>query len=113
MNGTYLRFYVHENVKHQHRLLYEWLLERAKALGVHGGSAFRAIAGFGRHGVLHEQHYFELAGNLTVKVEFILTDEMADRLLESFARKMSASSTQGYPRSSTSMERKGPPAGAG
>jgi PII-like signaling protein len=83
MNGTYLRFYVHENVKHQHRLLYEWLLERAKAMGVHGGSAFRAIAGFGRHGVLHEQHYFELAGNLTVKVEFILTDEMADRLLAS------------------------------
>jgi PII-like signaling protein len=83
MNGTYLRFYVHENVKHGHRLLYEWLLEHAKALGVHGGSAFRAIAGFGRHGVLHEQHFVELAGDLTVKVEFILTDEMADRLLES------------------------------
>jgi uncharacterized protein len=83
MQGTYLRFYVHENVKHNHRLLYEWLLEHAKSLGVHGGSAFRAIAGFGRHGVLHEQHFFELAGDLTVKVEFILTDEMADRLLES------------------------------
>jgi uncharacterized protein len=83
MNGTYLRFYVHENVKHHHRLLYEWLLEHARAIGVHGGSAFRAIAGFGRHGVLHEQHFFELAGDLTVKVEFILTDEMADRLLES------------------------------
>jgi len=83
MQGTYLRFYVHENVKHNHRLLYEWLLEHAKSLGVHGGSAFRAIAGFGRHGVLREQHFFELAGDLTVKVEFILTDEMADRLLES------------------------------
>ena len=83
MNGTNLRFYVHENVKHPNRLLYEWLLEHARALGVHGGSAFRAIAGFGRHGVLHEQHFFELAGDLTVKVEFILTDEMADRLLES------------------------------
>lgn len=83
MNGTYLRFYVHENVKHHHRLLYEWLLEHARALGVHGGSAFRAIAGYGRHGVLHEQHFFELAGDLTVKVEFILTDEMAERLLES------------------------------
>jgi uncharacterized protein len=83
MNGTYLRFYVLENVKHGHRLLYEWLLEHAKAIGVHGGSAFRAIAGFGRHGVLHEQQFFELAADLTVKVEFILTDEMADRLLES------------------------------
>ena len=43
MQGTYLRFYVHENVKHNHRLLYEWLLEHAKSLGVHGGSAFRPI----------------------------------------------------------------------
>lgn len=83
MNGTYLRFYMHENVKHRHRLLYEWLLQHAKSLGVHGGSAFRAIEGFGRHGVLHAQHFFELAGDMTVEVEFILSDEMADRLLES------------------------------
>jgi PII-like signaling protein len=83
MNGTYLRFYMHENVKHRHRLLYEWLLEHAKANGVHGGSAFRAIAGFGRHGVLHEQHFFELAGDLTIEVEFIVTQEEADRLLDS------------------------------
>jgi PII-like signaling protein len=83
MNGTYLRFYTHENVKHKHRVLYEWLLEHAKSLGVHGGSAFRAIAGFGRHGVLHEQHFFELAGNLTIEIEFVLTDAMADQLLES------------------------------
>lgn len=83
MNGTYLRFYMHENVKHHHRLLYEWLLEHAKSMGIHGGSAFRAVAGFGRHGVLHEQHFFELAGDLTIQVEFVLTDAMADRLLAS------------------------------
>ena len=83
MNGTYLRFYMRENLKHQHRLLYEWLLEYAKSNGIQGGSAFRAIAGFGRHGVLHEQHFFELAGDLPVEVEFILTDAEADRLLDS------------------------------
>lgn len=83
MNGTYLRFYMHENVRHHHQLLYEWLLQHAKRMGVHGGSAFRAIEGFGRHGVLHAAHFFELAGEMTVEVEFILTDEMADRLLES------------------------------
>lgn len=33
MNGTLLRFYVHENRKHRHRLLYEFLLEQAKRLG--------------------------------------------------------------------------------
>jgi len=83
VSGTYLRFYMHENVKHHHQLLYEWLLQHAKRMGVHGGSAFRAIEGFGRHGVLHSQHFFELAGEMTVEVEFILTDELADKLLES------------------------------
>ena len=42
-------------------------------MGVHGGSAFRAIAGFGRHGHMHEETFFELAGELAVKVEFIWT----------------------------------------
>jgi len=82
MRGTYLRFYMHENRKHHGILLYEWLLETAKKAGIHGGSAFRAIAGYGRHGVLHEQHFFELAGDLTVEVEFLLSDEEADRLLD-------------------------------
>ena len=81
MNGTLLRFYVHENRKHDHILLYEWLLEQAKKLGIHGGSAFRAIAGFGRHGVLHEEHFFELAGDMTVEIDFAVTDAEADQLL--------------------------------
>ena len=86
MNGTYLRFYVHENRKHRGILLYEWLLEIAKKAGIHGGSAFRAVAGYGRHGVLHEQHFFELAGDLTVEVEFLLSGEQADRLLDVLQR---------------------------
>ncbi|MEO9135662.1 MAG: DUF190 domain-containing protein [Casimicrobiaceae bacterium] len=81
MNGTLLRFYVHENRKYEHRLLYEWLLEQARQLGIHGGSAFRAIAGFGRNGVLHEEHFFELAGDLTVEINFAVSDEEAERLL--------------------------------
>ncbi len=81
MEGTYLRFYMHENRKHKGVLLYEWLLETAKRSNIHGGSAFRAIAGYGRHGILHEQHFFELAGDLTIEVEFLLTDEQAKALL--------------------------------
>ena len=81
MNGTLLRFYVHENRLHNHVALYEWLLEQAKKLGIHGGSAFRAIAGFGRHGILHEEHFFDLVADLTIEVEFVVTDEEAERLL--------------------------------
>lgn len=82
MNGTYLKFYVHEHRRHHGILLYEWLLERAKKLGIHGGSAFRAIAGFGQQGVLHEDHFFELAGNLPVEVAFMVSDEEAVQFLE-------------------------------
>lgn len=82
MHGSYLKFYVHENRKHNHILVYEWLLEQAKKLDIHGGSAFKAIAGFGRHGILHEDHFFELAGDLAVEVEFIVSDEQAQLLLD-------------------------------
>lgn len=85
MKGTLLRFYVHENRKHRRRLLYEWLLDQAKQLGIHGGSAFRAIAGFGRHGVLHEEHFFELAGDLTVEIDFAVSDDDAQRLIDRLA----------------------------
>jgi len=86
MRGTALRFYMHENRRHHGLLLYEWLLEKAKASGIHGGSAFRAIAGYGRHGLLHEQHFFELAGDVPVVVELIVTEEEARHLLELLGR---------------------------
>lgn len=81
MVGCALRFYMHENQKHQGMLLYEWLLEQAKRRGIPGGSAFRAIAGFGRHGRLHEQSFFEMAADLTVLVEFVVSKDEADALI--------------------------------
>ncbi len=77
-----LTFYVAEKQLHAGMPLYEWLLEEARALGILGGSVFRAIAGFGRHGRLHEETFFELAGELAVKVEFILDDKLAEQILQ-------------------------------
>jgi len=82
MEGSILRFYVHENDRVQHRLVWEWLLEQANRLGLRGGSAFRAMAGFGRHHMLHEERFFELAGTLTIEVEFIVSEEEAQLLFE-------------------------------
>lgn len=82
MQSAYLKFYITENQRHNGALLYEWLLEEAKKLGVPGGSVFRSIAGFGRHGRLHEESFIELAGELPVQVEFVMSAELADKLLE-------------------------------
>lgn len=79
--GHWLQFYTHELHKHGGMVLYEWLLEQAHQQGIAGGSVFRGIAGYGRRGVLHEEHFFELAGDLPVRVEFLVTREEAERLL--------------------------------
>lgn len=81
MNGVCLQFFVTESDRHHGKLAYEWLLDAAQGLGVPGGSAFRALAGFGRHG-RHDAGFFELAGELPVVVEFFVDDAKADRLLQ-------------------------------
>jgi PII-like signaling protein len=86
MEGSFLRFYVHENRRHHGILLWDWLLQQANKMGVRGGSAFRAMAGFGRHHKVHEDHFFELAGSLTVEVEFIVSNTERQELLDLLQR---------------------------
>ena len=86
MQGSFLRFYVHENQRHHQRLVWEWLLEQANALGVRGGSAFRAMAGFGRHHVLHESTFFELAGTLTIDLPASRRSQLVDVVRVEFAQ---------------------------
>ncbi len=85
MERTCIRFYTTESQRHDGWLVHEWLLERAKAIGVPGGTALRAIAGYGRHGKLHEETFFELAGDVPVEVEFITDAPLAEKLLELLA----------------------------
>ena len=85
MPGTYLKFYVQEDHKHHGIATYEWLLEQAKKTGIRGGSAFRAIAGFGRDGKIYEDHFFELAGHLPIEVGFAVKEEEATALLNLIA----------------------------
>ena len=87
MSGTILRFFLQEGDRYKGELLFEWLLEEARRLGVPGGSAFRAVAGYGRHGHLHEQTFFELAGELPVEVVFVTSAENADRILARLSEK--------------------------
>jgi PII-like signaling protein len=42
MQGSFLRFYVHEGQRHRHDAVWEWLLIHANKLGIRGGSALVA-----------------------------------------------------------------------
>ncbi|MBM7130554.1 DUF190 domain-containing protein [Dyella mobilis] len=80
-SGIFLRFYTHVHARHNGLLVSEWLLELAKHHQLGGGSVFRATAGFGRHGVLHHEAFFELADDLPEKIEFLLSEANAQTLL--------------------------------
>lgn len=82
MKAILLRIHVPEGQRHQGMLLWEWLLQRGSELGARGGAAFRPIAGFGRHHVLREQKFFELAGSLNVQIELQMSNEQMQHLLE-------------------------------
>ncbi len=82
MQGTYLKFYAHEYLTHQHTPVYSWLLEQAGNIGIQGGWVFKAIAGFGRHGIFPKDQLLELANDLPVEVVFMVSDDEAERLLE-------------------------------
>lgn len=78
---VYLKFFVVENQRHAGQPVYQWLLRQASKMGLPGGSAFRAIAGFGRHHVLHEAHFYELAGELPMEVVFVVDHDQAMQLI--------------------------------
>src|SRR5712664_645650 len=81
MQGSLLRFYVHQDQRHHHGLVWEWLLMRASKLGIRGCSAFCAMAGFGQHHAVHEDGYLELAGSATIEIEFVVSNTEAQQLL--------------------------------
>ena len=84
MNCVCLQVFVSESSRHHGKLTYEWLLDTAQHIGVTGGSAFQAIAGFGRSH-RHDAGFFELAGELPVVVEFFVEAAVADQLLQAIS----------------------------
>jgi PII-like signaling protein len=84
--GVLLRIFVLEGQRHHGELLYDWLLRRAREMGITGGAAFREIAGYGRHQRLHEQFFFELAGDLPVEVVFATTQPDSEKIMNLLAR---------------------------
>jgi PII-like signaling protein len=82
MQGSFLRFYVHEGQRHRHDVVWEWLLIHANKLGIRGGSAFRAMKGFGRHHRLSGDKLLDFGGSAVIEIEFIVTDQEAQQLFD-------------------------------
>ncbi|MBM3207697.1 MAG: DUF190 domain-containing protein [Chlamydiae bacterium] len=77
MKTVCLRFYTEENKLHEGYLVYEYLLEKAKEFGLSGASVFKGIAGYGRHGKIHKESFFELGSDMPVEVVIITSNDLA------------------------------------
>ncbi len=80
-----LRLFGREGQHHHGQPLHDFLLGIARECGASGATVLRASAGFGRHG-LHEEHFFELGGELPVVVESVLEAVQAEQVLSRCAQ---------------------------
>jgi PII-like signaling protein len=79
MQGYQLTFFTQQSREHGNTLLAEWLVEKAKQLGIRGATLFTGTEGFGHDGRFHSSSYFDLDDQPLQVVMAVSADE-AERL---------------------------------
>jgi len=79
--GCLLRIFIGESDKHEGKLLYEWLVLKARELGLAGATVLRGMVGFGAHSRLHTFKIERLSEDLPIIVEIVDTREKLEKFL--------------------------------
>lgn len=79
MKGFQITFFTQQDRRHGSLALGEWLVQKARKLGVAGATLIAATEGFGHERKLHSAHFFELADQ-PIEVLMALSAVDADRL---------------------------------
>lgn len=80
--GSLLRIFVGESDRHEGKLLYEWIVLKAREMGIAGATVLRGIMGFGAHSRLHTFKIQRLSEDLPVVVEIVDSREKIEEFLE-------------------------------
>jgi PII-like signaling protein len=70
-DGCLLRVFIGESDKHDGKPLYEWLVLKAREMGLAGATVLRGIEGFGAHSRLHTARILRLSEDLPIVVEIV------------------------------------------
>lgn len=81
-DGHLLRIFVGESDRHEKMLLFEWLVLKAREMGLGGATVLRGIMGFGAHSRLHTFKIERLSEDLPVVVEVVDAREKIEAYLE-------------------------------
>lgn len=79
MHGYQITFFTQQDRRQEGRPLADWLIESARAIGVHGATALVGAEGFGHDRRIHSARFFELADQ-PVEVTMVATAEETERL---------------------------------
>jgi PII-like signaling protein len=79
--STLLRLFVGERDRHEHRPLYEAIVQKARAEGLAGATVLRGLQGFGASSVLHTAKLLELSDDLPMVIEIVDSEEKIERFL--------------------------------
>jgi len=79
--GYLLRIFIGESDRHDGRLLYEWLVLKAREEGLAGATVIRGMMGYGAHSRLHTFKIERLSQDLPIIVEIVDTREKLESFL--------------------------------
>ena len=79
--GCLLRIFIGESDRRDGKLLYEWLVLKARERGLAGATVLRGMMGFGAHSRLHTFKIERLSEDLPVIIEIVDTREKLESFL--------------------------------
>jgi PII-like signaling protein len=79
--GHLLRIFVGESDRKDGKLLFEWLVLKAREMGLGGATVLRGVMGFGAHSRLHTFKIERLSEDLPVVVEIVDAREKIEAYL--------------------------------
>jgi len=79
--GYLLRIFIGESDKHDGKLLYEWIVTKAREEGLAGATVLRGMMGFGAHSRLHTFKIERLSQDLPIIIELVDTREKLESFL--------------------------------
>lgn len=76
-----MRIFIGEGDRHEHRPLYEALVELFRKEGFAGATVLRGLCGFGANRVFHSQRLLDLSADLPLIVEVVESEEKISKLM--------------------------------
>lgn len=79
--GILLRVFISERDQKEGHCLSDWIVRKARELGLSGATVFRGMSGYGAHSHIHNSRIIDLSDNMPLVIEIVDSQEKIDALL--------------------------------